>query len=183
MGDQRIRPLALALIRRHDEILVERGRDEKKDETFFRPLGGTIEFGERGAEAIRRELHEELESEIEVSALVATIENHFTWEGKVGHEIILVFECTLNDANLYMLDEWDVHEDTPTGGVTHQVAWKRVDSFVPRSEALPNRTHRTAAPALLCASVLSLDIGCEARPFPSSDPHAFREHSASARDP
>ena len=84
MGDQRIRPLALALIRRHDEILVERGRDEKKDETFFRPLGGTIEFGERGVEAVRRELREELASEIEVNALVATIENHFTWEGTSG---------------------------------------------------------------------------------------------------
>lgn len=137
MGDQRIRPLALALIRRHDEILVERGRDEKKHEAFFRLLGGTIEFGERGAEAIRRELREELASEIEVNALVATIENHFTWEGDVGHEIILVFECTLNDANLYLLDEWDVHEDTPNGGVTHQVAWKRVDRFGPDQRLYP----------------------------------------------
>ena len=164
MGDQRIRPLALALIRRHDEILVERGRDEKKDETFFRPLGGTIEFGERGAEAIRRELHEELESEIEVSALVATIENHFTWEGKVGHEIILVFECTLNDANLYMLDEWDVDEDTPTGGVTHQVASKRVDSFGPGQRLDPTeliallRPHcfaRASSPSISVVTVRS----------------------------
>jgi hypothetical protein len=40
--------MALALIRRRQEILVEEGRDEMKNETFVRLLGGRIEFGERG---------------------------------------------------------------------------------------------------------------------------------------
>jgi ADP-ribose pyrophosphatase YjhB (NUDIX family) len=52
--------MALALIRRRQEILVEEGCDEIKNETFFRLLGGRIEFGERGAHAVRRELREEL---------------------------------------------------------------------------------------------------------------------------
>jgi ADP-ribose pyrophosphatase YjhB (NUDIX family) len=134
--DPRVRPLALALIRRGNDILVERGRDARKGETFFRLLGGTIEFGERGAEAIRRELREELASEIEVNAVVATFENLFTWEGNVGHEIILVFECALNDASLYLLDEWEAHEETPAGSVRHEVAWKSVDSFGPGLERL-----------------------------------------------
>jgi ADP-ribose pyrophosphatase YjhB (NUDIX family) len=134
--DPRIRPVALALIRRRNGILVERGRDEAKGETFFRLLGGTIEFGERGVEAIRRELREELSSEIDVHAHVSTIENLFTWEGRVGHEIILIFECTLSDATLYLVDEWEAHEETPGGGVTHEVAWKSIDSFGPGLERL-----------------------------------------------
>jgi hypothetical protein len=40
--DKRIRPLALALIRKGDEILVEEGRDSVKNETFSRLLGGAL---------------------------------------------------------------------------------------------------------------------------------------------
>ena len=49
-----IRPIALAIIRDQGRILVFEGRDPLKPETFYRPLGGGIEFGERGAEALRK---------------------------------------------------------------------------------------------------------------------------------
>ena len=136
MEARRIRPLALALVRRGDDILVEQGRDETKDDSFFRLLGGTIEFGELGADAIRREIQEELAIEIEAPALVATIENRFTWEGIVRHEIVLVYECTLNDGRLYSLDEWEAREETPNGRITHRVTWKPVDSFGPGLDTL-----------------------------------------------
>ena len=136
MEARRIRPLALALVRRGDEILVERGRDEATEESFFRLLGGTIEFGELGADAIRREIQEELATEIEAAALVATIENRFTWEGSVRHEIILVYECTLSDGRLYSLDEWEAHEETPNARITHRVVWKPVESFGPGLDTL-----------------------------------------------
>ena len=67
------------MIRQGDRILVERGRDDVKNETFFRLLGGTVEFGEKGAESVRLELLEELGAEAEVGPLVATIENVFTY--------------------------------------------------------------------------------------------------------
>ena len=126
---KRIRPLALALIRRGDEILVEQGRDDVKKESFFRLLGGVIEFGEKGADAIRRELREELGVESEVGTLVATLENLFTYEGEPGHEIVLIFECSLDDDSLYALDEWESDETMRGGVVTHKLAWRRLDSF------------------------------------------------------
>lgn len=125
----RVRTQALALVRRGDLILVERGRDEVKDETFFRLLGGTIEFGETGAETIRRELREELGAEAEVGDLIATVENLFTYEGVPAHEIVLVYECSLRDERLYELGGWDAEETTPEGVITHPVSWRRVDSF------------------------------------------------------
>ena len=114
--ERRIRVQALALIRRGDRILVETGRDEVKDETFFRLLGGTVEFGETGAETVRREFLEELGTALDVGRLVATIENLFTYEGEPAHEICLVYACSLRDERLYALDEWDAHEET-AGGV------------------------------------------------------------------
>jgi 8-oxo-dGTP pyrophosphatase MutT (NUDIX family) len=126
---RRIRPQALALIRDGDRILVERGRDDVKGQTFYRLLGGTIEFGETGAETVRRELLEELGAEIDVGPLLATIENLFTYEGKAAHELALVYECELRDETLQALDECDATEKTSKGTVTHPVSWRRIDSF------------------------------------------------------
>lgn len=124
------------MIRRGDRILGERGRDEVKNETFFRLLGGTVEFGEKGAESLRRELLEELGAEADVGRLVATIENLFTYEGEPSHEICLVYECALRDQKLYELDEWRAEERTAGGSVTHYVEWRPVDSFQKDGENL-----------------------------------------------
>ena len=132
----RIRTQALALIRRGDRILVERGYDWVKDEWFCRLLGGTVEFGEQAPETLRRELVEELGAEADVGRLVATIENIFTFEGAAGHEICLVYECTLRDERFYELDEWQAEEMTPDGPMTHDVAWKPIDSFRSEGEIL-----------------------------------------------
>ncbi len=132
----RIRTLALALIRQGDRILVERGRDEVKNETFFRLLGGTVEFGEKGAESRPPRALEELGVEAEVGRLVATIENVFMYEGEASHEICLVYECALRDRKLYELDEWQAEERTPGGSVTHYVEWRSVDSFERDGEIL-----------------------------------------------
>jgi ADP-ribose pyrophosphatase YjhB (NUDIX family) len=131
-----IRVQALALIRREDRILVERGRDEVEDETFFRLLGGTVEPGERSADSLRRELREELGAETDVGPLVATIENLFTYEGMPAHEICLVYECRLPSDPLYDRDEWDAHEETSGGVLVHRVSWRAIDSFGPGRDTL-----------------------------------------------
>jgi len=82
----RIRPIAVCVFRQGSRILVETGCDPVKDEHFHRPLGGAILFGERSADAVRREVTEELGAEVDEVRLLGVLENLFTFAGQPGHE-------------------------------------------------------------------------------------------------
>jgi ADP-ribose pyrophosphatase YjhB (NUDIX family) len=91
-----VRPLAICVLRRADgAVLLAAGFDEVKGERFYRPLGGTIEFGERSEETVRRELREELGAEIDEPRLLAVFENIFEYRGRPGHELVWVYEAGL----------------------------------------------------------------------------------------
>jgi NADH pyrophosphatase NudC (nudix superfamily) len=63
---EQIRPIAIGIFRRDDRILVFESRErDSRGRIFYRPLGGSIEFGEYGDQALTRELREELGAEIE----------------------------------------------------------------------------------------------------------------------
>jgi ADP-ribose pyrophosphatase YjhB (NUDIX family) len=82
-------------VRDGDRLLVYEGRDPVKGETFYRPLGGDIEFGERGAVAVARELHEELGATARDVNFLGVLENVFTYAGEPGHEIALMYDVAL----------------------------------------------------------------------------------------
>lgn len=90
---QHIRVLALALLLWRDHLLCAEGYDTVKQQTFYRPLGGGVEFGEYAEEAVARELLEELAMPIEVLACLGTNENLFTYQGRQGHEIVYEYVC------------------------------------------------------------------------------------------
>ena len=95
---RRVRPLALAIVRRGDTILVGESRDRVKDETFYRPVGGEIDFGEHAAEALEREVREELRVTVQRADLLGVLENVFTFEGGPGHEIVFVYAVELAES-------------------------------------------------------------------------------------
>ena len=96
-----IRPLAICIFRHNDEILVSEERDPSKGETFYRPLGGGIEFGEHSVETIHRELMEEIGAEVKALVYLGTLENIFTFNGEPGHEIVQVYDGVLVESGLY----------------------------------------------------------------------------------
>ncbi|MCM0674103.1 NUDIX domain-containing protein [Micromonospora phytophila] len=99
-----IRPIAIAAIRRGDDILVFEGHDATKQETYYRPLGGGIEFGESAVEAVQRELREELDVGLSDVELLGVVENIFAAFGRAGHEIVFVYSANLADLSMYDRD-------------------------------------------------------------------------------
>jgi ADP-ribose pyrophosphatase YjhB (NUDIX family) len=101
MSSPRIRPIAIAVIRRRAELLVCAVADAAGAIVGWRPLGGGIEPGERAAEALRREIMEELGLAIVEPRLLAVIENIFEYRGAPGHEIVFAFEAAFADVAAY----------------------------------------------------------------------------------
>jgi ADP-ribose pyrophosphatase YjhB (NUDIX family) len=127
----RIRPLAICVFRRDDgAILVAPGFDNVKQQSFYRPLGGEIEFGERAEDAVRREVREELGCEIEEVGLLSVSENIFTYLGAEGHELVWTFEARLSDASMYGREVVECRE----GESAFEAHWVPLDVFV-RGEA------------------------------------------------
>jgi len=122
----KIRVLALGIFRRGDEILVFEGYDPSKDQLFYRPLGGAVEFGERGHQALARELHEELGAEVLDPRYLGTLENLFVYDGEQGHEVVLLYEGILADTVLYEQAEMTAYEDD---GTPFRALWKPLADF------------------------------------------------------
>ena len=81
----------MGLLLHEDRLLLSEGYDDVKDQTFYRGLGGEIEFGEAAADALVREFHEELGRAVEVRASLGVVENRFTLLGAPGHEVIFEY--------------------------------------------------------------------------------------------
>ncbi len=125
MFAEKIRPIAICVCQHDGKILVAEGHDSKKNQIFYRPLGGTIEFGECGAETVQRELMEEIEAELTDIRYLGMLENIFVHEGQRGHEIVLVYDGRLKDTSFY---EKEIIQGDELGH-KFKVIWKWLDEF------------------------------------------------------
>jgi 8-oxo-dGTP pyrophosphatase MutT (NUDIX family) len=132
MKPGQIRPIAICVFRRDDKLLVGEHYDTVKKETFYRPLGGAIEFGERGPECVVREIREEIGAEIKELNYIETIENIFVCGGRPGHEIVLVYEARLVDSHLYEVESVRCKEN----GDEFVAVWKPMRTFRDREAPL-----------------------------------------------
>ena len=86
-----------AIIRKGDEIFAtQRGYGEWKDWWEF--PGGKTEPGESPIQALRREIREELDTEIRVDKYLTTIE----WDYPKFHLIMHCYLCSLLDDSLHL---------------------------------------------------------------------------------
>lgn len=126
MRDGQIRIIVLGIFRHEGRLLVCEGYDPVRGITFYRPLGGGIEFGEYGHQALIREMWEELGAEVTDVRYLGTIENIFTHAGKQGHEIVLLYEARFVDPAFYRPGAFASAQDN---GTPITVSWKPLADF------------------------------------------------------
>lgn len=125
-----IRPVALGVAIRDGKLLVMEGFDEKKGTHFYRCLGGGIEYGEKSDEALRREFMEEISLDIKINDFLGVDENIFTYNGKLGHELVFLYDIDIADKDYK--EEYPMNENGKTG----TAVWIDVEDFKKREKLL-----------------------------------------------
>ncbi|KIL50917.1 NUDIX hydrolase [Jeotgalibacillus campisalis] len=109
-----MRPIAktLGIIRKDDKVLLEQQnrKHSKGTGNFYRPLGGTIELGEKSGDALIREFKEEIGADIEIDGYLGCVESIFRVDDQTGHEIILLYAASFKDSILYEEEMFHVTE-------------------------------------------------------------------------
>lgn len=100
-ADEAIRVKCVCVFLNEGRILVERGFNPSTNQSYYVPPGGAVEFGERSADAIVREIREEFQAAITDARLLGVCESFYTWDDKRVHEIVLVFDAKFTDRAHY----------------------------------------------------------------------------------
>ena len=131
------------IIRNGDRILVSR-EEWPKGKRFFLPPGGGINFREYAEHAIKREIREELRTEVEDVRYIGFIENMFENSYGLFHGFEMIYEVELKDKSLYELEIIEGIEDDmrnpelygfPRGPIELKFVWKSLEEM--NEEGLP----------------------------------------------
>ncbi|MCP1604308.1 NUDIX hydrolase [Pseudomonas citronellolis] len=135
MTQGQIRAVALCVFHDRGRILVNRAYDPVKERHYYRPLGGGIEFGETSAVAVVREIREELGLDIQELRLLGTLENLFTYAGRPGHELVMVYDGRFADTSTYHLAELPGSE---SDGTPFTAVWCSAADFDEHTPLFPD---------------------------------------------
>ncbi|MGF9766332.1 NUDIX hydrolase [Bacillus albus] len=124
------RAKAFGLATHHGRLLVQ--EYHTVDETYYRPLGGSIELGEKSAHTVIREFREELHTEVEITNYLGCLENIFHLNGEIGHEIIQLYSLRLLDTSLYETETLNIQDEQTVS----YAKWIPITAFIQAKQVL-----------------------------------------------
>ncbi len=130
-----VRPISICVFHNAGRILVNKFKDDVKQQWCYRPLGGGIEFCETAAAALQREIKEEIGQKVSRLRLLGVSENIFNYQGKPGHEIVFVYDGELNDATLVTTAAVQGQE---SDGTPFEAQWCGYKHFTSETPLYPN---------------------------------------------
>ena len=125
-----IRPIVLGLAIKDNKLLVSEGFDKVKNQTFYRCLGGGIEFLEKSTNALKREFKEEINIDIVIKDFLGISENIFTYEGKNAHELVFYYNINILDEDYK--EEYVVTDDNGQS----KAVWIDINEFKNKNKIL-----------------------------------------------
>ncbi|HFK1459176.1 TPA: NUDIX hydrolase [Bacillus cereus] len=114
----------------HDRLLVQ--EYHTSNETYYRPLGGSIELGEKSAHTVIREFKEELHTEVEITDYLGCLENIFHLNGEIAHEIIQLYSLRLLDTSLYEMELLNIQDEQAVS----YAKWIPITAFIQKKKVL-----------------------------------------------
>jgi 8-oxo-dGTP pyrophosphatase MutT (NUDIX family) len=93
------RAKVLGILLDNKRILVEEfhGKHSSGEGVYYRPIGGSIVYGEKSADALVREYKEELNVYIIIQQYMGCLDNIFLIDEEMGHEIIQLYSVGFKD--------------------------------------------------------------------------------------
>ena len=125
-----IRPIVLGLAIKDGKLLAGEGFDKIENQTFYRCLGGGIEFLEKSSDALRREFKEEINADITINEFLGISENIFTYNGIQAHELILFYSIHIKDKDYKQ--EYHIID----GSADYKAKWVPIEDFKNKTKIL-----------------------------------------------
>lgn len=101
-------------------------QSQANDSFWFLP-GGRVDMMEPTPETLRREMTEELVTQVEVGPLRMVVENFFTLDGRPHHEIGFYYTVRFTDAAI--LDKSRIWHGVVDGSYKLNLRWFRLDEL------------------------------------------------------
>jgi ADP-ribose pyrophosphatase YjhB (NUDIX family) len=128
-----VRVVAIGIARRDNRLLAVEVLDDDGALKGWRPPGGGVNFMELAADALKREIREELGCDLRIEVAPEVFENLYMHHEAKGHEIVFAYEILLLDRKIHARDRFGIKENE---GRAHFAEWVEIDRFLTGRDTL-----------------------------------------------